>query len=787
MTRDVTVTFDDGSSHVYRNVPDGASPDIVQSRAEIEFKRPVRSLDGGKIVTEPVSGRPSAPISSDRDMGFIGNTLAGQLRGAAGIGATLIAPTKAFWKGVGQIGSQQETDDASSNVGQKLLKGVNLLKDFGNRTLQERKNILQDVDQSLAYWGADKSSAGYGIGKFGSEIAGTAGIGPAQMSARFIPRALEGAFMGGAGTAMVSPEDTASGALTGAGVSSLLPPILKYGANGVGRVSDYLTGNLPKIRSAELMRDVAGPQLADIQRAWSNAPAGLTAAQAAASVQNDVIPALGAISALNKPAEYRLIAEGQQAARDATMGAMARGSTAETAALSRDWLSKATAAELVPIRDSILQKMRETGKTLDELIPLLSAKEATYVAALRNQGRMATEAAQQGVIAQGSKVPRGQIVPAAIPENQGGRLSTGEPSLVSGKLASGELPKGNYPRDPMIATQKGDELLPFANRGTQGEYTARVGEYSGAANELGNVASGLRAEADALRKKISELPSTFTAAPVREAVAAAAARTVNPAEEAVMNAVGRALQRAGDDPVAIAEVRKLGVNQIMGDLLGADKLSKTDAAAALSSVKNLIDKQLGTEIVKRYFKPYSKKLEYRSSLELADKLRQLQKENPSEFIKVMRGDNPDLVAKYGDWPTIQEALGARRFGKATSLAAENQRDIDMAARASGAATKLGNIVDNDKFGFTIPWGLSPKAALINRTLQSIEASLNKETKDLISEAMMSGKSANELMSLLPAHERSVAMKWIAEGGPARWAGRSIPGVISASRQKQQEQ
>lgn len=48
MARNVTVTFNDGTSHVYNNAPDDVTPEAIQSRAEKEFNKPVANLDGGK-------------------------------------------------------------------------------------------------------------------------------------------------------------------------------------------------------------------------------------------------------------------------------------------------------------------------------------------------------------------------------------------------------------------------------------------------------------------------------------------------------------------------------------------------------------------------------------------------------------------------------------------------------------------------------------------------------------------------------------------------------------------
>lgn len=56
MPRDITVTFEDGTSHVYRNAPDDVTPDSVQARAQKEFGKVVKALDGGQAAA------PVAPV-----------------------------------------------------------------------------------------------------------------------------------------------------------------------------------------------------------------------------------------------------------------------------------------------------------------------------------------------------------------------------------------------------------------------------------------------------------------------------------------------------------------------------------------------------------------------------------------------------------------------------------------------------------------------------------------------------------------------------------------------------
>ena len=52
MPKNVTVTFDDGSSHVYQNTPDTVTPEEVEQQATQEFSKKVVNIDGG-VAPEP--------------------------------------------------------------------------------------------------------------------------------------------------------------------------------------------------------------------------------------------------------------------------------------------------------------------------------------------------------------------------------------------------------------------------------------------------------------------------------------------------------------------------------------------------------------------------------------------------------------------------------------------------------------------------------------------------------------------------------------------------------------
>ncbi len=53
MPRDITVTLQDGSTHIYKGAPDDVTPDAVSARASKEFGQAVTHLDGGRAGGEP--------------------------------------------------------------------------------------------------------------------------------------------------------------------------------------------------------------------------------------------------------------------------------------------------------------------------------------------------------------------------------------------------------------------------------------------------------------------------------------------------------------------------------------------------------------------------------------------------------------------------------------------------------------------------------------------------------------------------------------------------------------
>lgn len=247
--------------------------DAEQARAYLDAKRKERLAAG--YTEGQQTGRDIAM--------FVPNLVAGGLRGAGSIGATILAPI-----------------DMASDA----IKGRGL-------SLQSNRTRRADIDAGLQILGADPSSLGYQAGKLGAEFAGTAGAGNvlanttrvvapsiaatstggkllnaigsagfktgAPAAATMAGRATDlgvrtagGAITGGASAGLVNPDEAETGVLIG----GALPGAAKLVGAGSGAVGNKLLSMVrggtvsPEVtalarRAGELGIDVPADRIAD--------------------------------------------------------------------------------------------------------------------------------------------------------------------------------------------------------------------------------------------------------------------------------------------------------------------------------------------------------------------------------------------------------------------------------------------------------------------------------------------------------------------------------------------
>jgi hypothetical protein len=68
MARNITVTFEDGTTHVYQNAPDNLTPDMVQARAQQDFGKTITALDGGRSAAPIPQAEMAGQIPGQRSI-----------------------------------------------------------------------------------------------------------------------------------------------------------------------------------------------------------------------------------------------------------------------------------------------------------------------------------------------------------------------------------------------------------------------------------------------------------------------------------------------------------------------------------------------------------------------------------------------------------------------------------------------------------------------------------------------------------------------------------------------
>lgn len=218
----------DGQVYVVEG-PDNAKPADIEAFA-------AQTLGKQQAPAAPTPApEPSTTFGQD-----IGNLIGGAVRGAGSVGATLLAPI--------DMAARAMNKGQPINIGGYDIAG------------QDRRAGMTGGLQEM---GVDPESTMYGIGKFGGEMAGTAGAGgmlakglsAAPTVASRVPgliqalrsggmtgpnigtRVAGGAVSGGASAALVNPEDVGSGAAIGAAL-----PVVGRAGSAITKMLGGTTG-----------------------------------------------------------------------------------------------------------------------------------------------------------------------------------------------------------------------------------------------------------------------------------------------------------------------------------------------------------------------------------------------------------------------------------------------------------------------------------------------------------------------------------------------------------------
>lgn len=257
------------------------------------------------------------------------------------------------------------------------------------------------------------------------------GLGALKLpqAASAIGRIGQGAAIGGVAGATSGPDANLGHAAAGMAVGAAIPGAVELGSalarGGRNLVDPWLPGGAKRVagRSAVTAAekgDKLTPVIEALRKTKPDVPnAPLTAGEAAAPVGSTEFSALQEVVRPRQPTAYDELAKAQNAARLAAVRTV--GGDANALRTAKDL--RAATAELN--YGPIMPKRIDPTPPEEVLAARLAGKEASKASALQDQGRFATQAAQQENLASGGTVNLAPRQTAFDPFNVGARTAGG--------------------------------------------------------------------------------------------------------------------------------------------------------------------------------------------------------------------------------------------------------------------------------------------------------------------------------------------------------------------------
>ena len=759
-----------------------SAPVAFDPDAYLASKTPAAPTFGGMLQDELLR-----PFRAARDV------FAGGVRGAGSIGASVLAPR-----------------DALESF---------IARQMGAPELQvpDRRAAMDAAFKSM---GADPESYAYGGGKLATEVAGTAGLGgflarPVAAVAPYAPaffnpivnalrssgfstglipaakvvpgvapqaiplatrvadigaRVVGGGATGGATLALTNPDEIGTGAGLGAGLAVVAPFVVKVLAKSAGFLKDAFTGQLGAVGAGKIARDVAGDRISAIRAALMAAPSDITAAQATSGIQKDAFQALGAMT--SKTDQVSALMKRQAADDLAQLQRMAEGGNETEARAAYEASIRRLNQLTADMRNVELQAANQAAQTVNQLAPKLQQREASMVNALREGMPVNLPSGAAGTPAPGvSGIHSGTeaLQRANVADDAARRLMVARSQAARGGVSESTVPGVN------------DRQIERANRFVSEQWQETSDAFAAIAKQR-------RAEAGFIERQIGSLED-YGLKPLDagKITAAIDAKLSQPGLRASSN-MTKVLQSIRDDIVNLTEkgggvidahdlytLRKEGINERIMQIMGQTdpKISAKVTRNVLQEVRPLIDDAIeaaagpGGTGWKNYLKTYSQGMQAIDQKAMASEAAKLFENAPNEYVKLVRGNNPDAVEAIfgpGSYDIFKE-MGSK-MPTLEKLASNIQRTGEMKEAAIAGTEALGKAVGGDSFRFRFPSLLNRATTAANLTLDILEKRLDKKIFAELQKGMLSGKSALEMLNTLPTIEKSKALQALAD--PTSW-------------------
>ena len=704
MTRNITVTFDDGTSHVYQNAPDDLTPDMVQQRAQKDFGKTVTALDGGKSS----GGIPVGRTASTQE-GTMGAYVSRQ---------PVVEPT-----------TTQTVYQAVRPYVAPLVEGAGMI---GGGILGGTAGTFGAGPVGTAVGGVAGAGLGYGMGKELMQLADVNlggqpnRVGTAQVTEP-IKNIIEGATMEAGGRALI--------------------PALGYAA---GKVADLR--QIPAQKAAVIARNALGPDLPLVLNALKGAQGeAVTAGQAAADINSPVFQSLMDRAIKRDPRFLEALKTSQGDVSVNALANLAGGTTATETRAAGEAAKSNLNAITSPMRETALNRAN-LGKAVSDYeaqAGTLSDEAAAKVQEVRRLIELGDVAAAAA---------RLETIKAGMPASS--RLA---PAKSQAGFADEFAAKSTYPGK--LAQMSDDWASQAANASLDLGQGARFAQ--GAADSLRS-AGIKPLEGATLAQNISGIANKpeFAGNDLLSGAAKNVAEDIAKWTDSGGVVDARALDAIRKNSVnaAIQQLRP-GADATTQRNLAAGVLSKIKPLIddAIESAGGEGYKQYLADYSKGMQKIAEQKLTGK-----ALELWQSGPAGKDAFVNLVQGKSPAEVEKIlgpGSYDIAKEVSG-NTLSVLQDQAAKAIRDVKVTGQAAAGQDALRELLSDQISKFRIPSYLSKIATTTNAALNILESKIGKSTMDALTQASKTPGGAVKLLETLPANERNRVIQLLSN--PQQW-------------------
>lgn len=555
-------------------------------------------------------------------------------------------------------------------------------------------------------------------------------------------------------------KDILTGATFEAGGRAAMPYIEKAAkatAAGAGKIRDVF--DISRQRAARIARESIGPENIEAARAALRAAASedVTAAQALAQIDAGGRPVLNlpvAQALLRRAAErdpnfFTSLFNEQEIARLSSLESIAGAANQTAARQAREEMQKILNEKLIPVLTTEMEAANIAGRMAPRFRSEAERFEAGATEKVQDVRRM-TAAADRARATQEFPVPGMPRVSTRITYR--GDLADAA-DKVADQAAAGSLIFGEAGRFNRAALQslEAHNLRPLTGNSINSAIQSRLADPK--------LAPGNRDLQNALTRIAEDIQQWTNSNGVIDAW-------------------------------ALDTIRKNSINAYINSLPLQPKQARQLAANLTEQIKPvLIDavEQAGGTGYRQYLRDYAQGMQIIGQSKLGAEAMKLYADNPAAFVRLVEGNDPKKVQQIfgtGSYDIMKE-MSNNAMSRLTNVANQVKRDIAIDKQVSAGEKALVELMRDNMKLLRLPNLLNVYATGYNNAIGALEEKVGRRTLQILTESAKTARSFDELLSTIPAVERSAVLRALQDPSTFEPSRRVVGGIIGGLSQSNQ--